>query len=301
MSPRLEVLTSAAPGAVAVVRVWGLGTAPLCARLGVAPLAEGSCAVRRVLGLDDALLACTSDGLLIMPHGGRAVVRGLVEELLGMGFEVGTAVQAPSDAASWKRHLEIALAGAASPLAIDLLLDQPRRWAAWDGASPLADAECLGRLLRPATVVAVGAPNIGKSSLLNRVAGVSVALAFDRAGTTRDAVGVLVELAGLVVRWVDTPGVDATDSHAGGVVRAACEQADLVLSCTDHHGEGRLDLQHPVVFEVRLRSDRGGSGRGLAVSVMDGTGIDTLTASIRQRLIPDAVIQDPRPWAFWTE
>lgn len=299
MNARFELLTAAAPGAVAIIRVWGQPAARLCGLLGVASVTEGSCAVRRVLGLDDALLASTADGVLIMPHGGRAVIRGIIEGLSRVGVETESALQAPLGAAFWREHLEPALAGAASPLAIDLLLDQPRRWAAWDGASPLADGKSLARLLRPATVVAVGAPNIGKSSLLNRVAGVSVALAFDRAGTTRDAVGVLVDLGGLVVRWVDTPGIDAADSQASDAVRSECVRADLVLSCADHHGEGRLGLDHPSVLDVRLRSDRGGRGCGLAVSARDGVGIDMLTLSIRQRLVPDAAMQDPRPWAFW--
>lgn len=301
MNARFTVLTAAASGAVAAIRVSGLNTSQVFERFGVAPVPAGCCAVRTVLGLDDALVACLTDGVLIMPHGGRAVVRGLVEALQGMGFQEGGEVVARPGDVLTDAMLERALAAAASPLAIDLLLDQPRRWAAWDGSSSPADAKALGRLLWPPTVVAVGAPNIGKSSLLNRVAGVGVALAFDRPGTTRDTVGVLVELAGLVVRWVDTPGVEGTGSHAAGVVRAACEQADLVLSCTDHHGGGAVGLEHAVVVGVRLRCDRGGDGPGLAVSAKNGTGIDALIASIRQRLVPDAAMEDPRPWAFWAE
>lgn len=195
------------------------------------------------------------------------------------------------------------LAEAASPRAVGLLLDQPRRWRAHDPSDGLADARVLSRLIRPPLVAAVGGANIGKSSLLNAVSGASVALAFDRAGTTRDAVGVLVELDGLVVRWLDTPGIDAPGTPAAIIALDGARQADLVLRCVDSTADAS-DLD-PAAIEADLivatRADRGHPGfRADAVtSASTGLGIAELARLIRSSLTPDAVLDDPRPWRFW--
>ena len=111
----------------------------------------------------------------------------------------------------------------------------------------------------------------------------------------------LIDLAGLVVRWVDTPGIVSSSEHAAKFAREACSQADLVMSCTDFHGRGAIFVEHPLVVGVRLRCDRGGDGPGLAVSARDGAGMDALIAIIRERLVPSVAMEDPSPWAFWAE
>ncbi len=82
-------------------------------------------------------------------------------------------------------------------------------------------------------VVLFGAPNVGKSSLLNRLAGEALAIVSDEAGTTRDAIRSHLELAGLRVELVDTAGVreGAQAVEKLGIARAheAASQADLVL------------------------------------------------------------------------
>ncbi|QKK10189.1 MAG: GTP-binding protein [Planctomycetota bacterium] len=109
------------------------------------------------------------------------------------------------------------LSRAVSPRAVDLLLDQPARWAAQGLPAPPLDtpstspelSRVLDRLVVPPLVVAIGPSNVGKSTLLNRLAGRPVAVTADEPGTTRDHVGSLVDLDGLIVRYVDTPGLQA--------------------------------------------------------------------------------------------
>ena len=95
-----------------------------------------------------------------------------------------------------------------------------------------------GALLRDGlTVVLVGQPNVGKSSLLNQLAGDAVAIVTPIAGTTRDAVRAEVEVHGIPLTVVDTAGLRPTDDpiETLGIERtwAAVERADLALVLVD--------------------------------------------------------------------
>lgn len=299
-------------GAVAVLRVTTDDAGVLFERLKMRPVGVGGSAVRSVLGADRALVARPSEGtLLLMPHGGGAIVRAIAEGLAAVGVQeqergpgggVCSFVEAgaPVEAAM----LEV-LSRAASPLAVDLLLDQPRRWAAHQPGDKLADARALGRLVDPPAVVAVGPANIGKSSLLNAMARGSVALAFDLPGTTRDAVGVLVDLGGLVVRWIDTPGLIPGDAGTRAAVEREMAAADLVLRCVDAASDGP-GIGAPTgtpSLVVALRADRAAPrfATDVVTSATDGVGLDALADGVRRSLVPDAALADPRPWKFWVD
>jgi tRNA modification GTPase len=95
-----------------------------------------------------------------------------------------------------------------------------------------------GERLREGLMVAiVGAPNVGKSSLLNRLAGREAAIVSTRAGTTRDVVEVHLELAGYPLALADTAGIRETadEIEAEGMRRALLRagQADLRLVVLD--------------------------------------------------------------------
>jgi hypothetical protein len=309
MNGRFAIDTPASPGAVAVLLVVmdaADGAESFFERAGVRAVAVGASGVRSVFGLDHALVA-RPDGrtVLIMPHGGQAIVRGIAGALEGLGLacvEAGRVDPQAADAVT-ERMLDT-LARAASPLAIDLLLDQPRRWAAWREGGLLADARVLGRLIDPPVVVAVGAANIGKSSLLNALAGASVALAFDRAGTTRDAVGVLVDLGGLVVRWVDTPGLGAGACVATDRVEAEAARADLIVRCADAGSSGPIGPgADRACVTVATRADRAAPrfAADAVTSAASGMGLDRLVEALRERLVPAASMADPAPWRFWAD
>jgi tRNA modification GTPase len=95
-----------------------------------------------------------------------------------------------------------------------------------------------GALLRDGlTMVIVGQPNVGKSSLLNQLAGDDIAIVTPLAGTTRDTVRNEIELAGVPVTVVDTAGLRPTDDpiETLGIERtwSAVAHADLVLVMVD--------------------------------------------------------------------
>src|ERR687887_621436 len=88
------------------------------------------------------------------------------------------------------------------------------------------------------TVAVVGFPNVGKSTLVNRLTATRAAVVHETPGVTRDRKELLCEWAGKRFLLIDTGGVDVTDpSPIGrGIVqqaRAAVEEADLVLFVVD--------------------------------------------------------------------
>ena len=101
----------------------------------------------------------------------------------------------------------------------------------------LADAN-RGERLREGMVVAIAGPvNVGKSSILNRLARRPAAIVSPHAGTTRDMIEVHLDLGGFPVTIVDTAGIRETDDpvEEEGVrrARARAKDADLVLWVTD--------------------------------------------------------------------
>ncbi len=98
----------------------------------------------------------------------------------------------------------------------------------------LAGAPGAARLREGLEFVILGPPNAGKSTLLNALAGADIAIVSEIPGTTRDAVGARVDLAGVPVHITDTAGLRETADviEAEGVRRARArgETADLVIA-----------------------------------------------------------------------
>ena len=95
-----------------------------------------------------------------------------------------------------------------------------------------------GALLREGLqVVLIGQPNVGKSSLLNRLAGEEVAIVTPMAGTTRDTVREEIQIEGIPLHIIDTAGLRETSDEVEkiGIARtwAAVEKADLALVIID--------------------------------------------------------------------
>jgi tRNA modification GTPase len=137
-------------------------------------------------------------------------------------------------------------------------------------------------------VAIVGAPNVGKSTLLNRLAGRDAAITSSIAGTTRDVIEVRMDINGFAVTLLDTAGLRDTDDEveAIGVARARmrAKSADLRLLLTDGERGSGLELL-PGDLVVHSKSDLGGPGRNvLSVSALTGDGIPELFAAISTEL-----------------
>ena len=115
-----------------------------------------------------------------------------------------------------------------------------------------------GRILRQGVAAAiVGKPNVGKSSLLNALAGYDRVIVTEIAGTTRDTVEETVMLGSTRLRLIDTAGIRETEDkiEAIGVERskAAVDNADLVLFVCD--GSKPLTEEDKEVIDVCLDAD----------------------------------------------
>lgn len=150
-----------------------------------------------------------------------------------------------------------------------------------------------GRILREgALVVLAGAPNAGKSSLLNALLGESRAIVSDEAGTTRDSIEEWVEIGGWPVRLVDTAGLRTAAGaiEAEGVARAETliTQADLVVRlvpAAEFLDSTGMRLSERELL-VRSKSDCSGQvDSGLRVSSKTGEGLPELKAAIAERLV----------------
>ncbi|MHB8799089.1 MAG: tRNA modification GTPase [Thermoanaerobaculia bacterium] len=143
------------------------------------------------------------------------------------------------------------------------------------------------------TVVLVGVPNAGKSTLFNALVGEDRALVTETPGTTRDAVSEVVEIGGERVRLVDTAGLRRTEELVErlGVeaARRAAASADLLLlACAPDAppGEaGGLPAGVPVL-RVATKADLGAAvdEGALPVSARTGRGLDALREEISGRL-----------------
>lgn len=115
-----------------------------------------------------------------------------------------------------------------------------------------------GKVLRDGlTVVLVGAPNVGKSSLMNALSQSDVAIVTEIAGTTRDRIEHDINLDGLLVHLIDTAGVRETEDPVEkiGVERTlvAVENADVVLSLRDAAGADSDNAWAARKIQERLR------------------------------------------------
>jgi tRNA modification GTPase len=138
-------------------------------------------------------------------------------------------------------------------------------------------------------VVILGRPNVGKSSLLNALAGSEVAIVTEVPGTTRDALEVRLNLRGMPVRIYDTAGLRESEDPVERIgisrARSLAENADLVLLLSDEPGEEPLEpaLADGSVIRVRSKVDliAGGSlnmvpdnsRTDIAISTRSGIGL----------------------------
>lgn len=171
----------------------------------------------------------------------------------------------------------------------------------------------LGNALkRGVTVAIVGEPNVGKSTLLNRLLGEERAMVSDIAGTTRDAIEETTDIDGVLFRFIDTAGLRDTGDRLErmGIERtlAAAERAQIVLHLTDataagtesganaqtnavagipplRPGQQLIEVVNKVDTAPGFEPEPGVIG----ISAREGTGLDRLRTALRQAVDTNAL------------
>ena len=264
-------LTADAPGAVRIVEVLGDTSGRRLARMFERELPRpGALAIGRLTvgddTLDEALVLRRSDGALeVHLHGAKVIVERVLAQF-------PAAELAAAEPTAW---LTAARTEAAARVALDQLEGAFERElrALLEGHAVPDDAtldELLARaafgrdLFEPRRVVLAGPTNAGKSTLFNVLVGSDRVLTSGEAGTTRDAIEELAELAGFPVWLVDTAGWrEVVETSAQAQVeregqargRREAKAADLVLWCS--LGEpAPPEFAGLRVLELGLQADR---------------------------------------------
>ncbi len=159
----------------------------------------------------------------------------------------------------------------------------------------LAGADAAERLRSGFTVVIAGPPNVGKSTLMNAIAGRDVAITSPFAGTTRDAIEIALDLRGYPVTLIDTAGIRESDDpvEQEGVRRARerAGSADLTLWLDDGEVSDAGQASGPTLT-VRTKSDlarrdaTGSTGAAqFVISAKTGAGLDALIDAVADRAV----------------
>jgi tRNA modification GTPase len=328
------LLTGMGRGAVGVVWIKGsrapglltahfrpAGNSPLAARpLGSITYGVWMHAAGNMSAAEDVVVVkLAAEEFEVHIHGGRQSRESLSLILSTAGFRELTGSE-------WLRSHQASELGACvaeellrceTERAARWLLNQERAWRKWYElvAQMSAESEFAGviaacdavlqrtkvarHLTEPWVVVLGGEPNVGKSSLINALAGFTRAIVHSSPGTTRDVVTQRLVLDGWLVELVDTAGQRVAGSaiEASGIERAlevwrAADCRIAVRDATRPCDSQPVDWQPLPDLQVANKSDLLEAevrSNCLAVSALTGSGLDQLQRAIVQVLVPDTV------------
>jgi tRNA modification GTPase len=323
-------LTPSGSGAIATLALEGPGAWSLARQFfrpaGTQPLPNHPVLHRVWLGNfgsgigDEVLLAVIRlepvPTMEIHCHGGPAVVNWIVDQLVTAGCQSVSPGNRTDFAPGFDARALQLLAAAPTLRIASILLDQYHGafhraiqtiLANPDSERPalqrLAELAPLGRhLVQPWRVVIAGPPNVGKSSLLNALAGYQRSVVAPVAGTTRDVVTASVAFDGWPVELHDTAGLresnDELEQSGIGLARVSLASADLILWVMDLTNpvpeQVPLDLEaksirvgnkadQPIAWDAMDRQDTWGV---TLVSAETRQGLPELISDIVTRLVP---------------
>jgi tRNA modification GTPase len=335
------VLTSPNRGAIGVVQVWGAGAVEAADRIFRPARKQGGSLATSPTGrlrlgwighgVGDEVVAVVlhgangESGVEIQCHGGPSAVRLVVEAFVeqGIAYRDAPEYRPGADLDPLQLEAQIDLSQAPTLRTAEILLDQVhgalshalRIACDGEGGDPPHMTNVLTRIEKQSNlglrlvsgwrVVISGRPNVGKSALLNGIAGFTRSIVDPTPGTTRDVVTYQSAVDGWPVVFADTAGVRLADDRveAMGVEAATREhsQADLILLVLDRSEPllpddetlrkscpdalivvNKIDL--PAAWDPAQIFDHPQDFVG--VSARLGLGLDELLKRVSQRIVP---------------
>lgn len=159
----------------------------------------------------------------------------------------------------------------------------------------------LGNAIKEGVAVAIaGAPNVGKSTLLNRLLNEDRAMVSDIAGTTRDVIEECANIDGVVFRFIDTAGIRATDDKLEqmGIERtlSSISRAQIIIQLTDaaHPDIPRMSVSTGrqllyVVNKIDTTTSPALPSDAIGISAKSGAGVELLLSKLRQTVDTSAL------------
>lgn len=245
---------------------------------------------------DEVVLAVKApDEFEIHCHGGNRVVRWIVEQLVAAGCVESAAFEFDRSGVDPRALGPLTQATTLRTAAI--LLDQYNGAFLRSDPASLRPFASLGRhLVAPWKVVIAGPPNVGKSSLINALAGFQRSVVAPVPGTTRDVVRVRLAFEGWPVELSDTAGlrIGAGELESQGIAKARAEYAaaDLrvwVVDLSTELPEWPSIEPTPEILvgnKVDAAVTPADHSRLLPVSATRGDGLPQLIAAIVRHLVP---------------
>jgi tRNA modification GTPase len=253
-------------------------------------------------------------------HGGQQVIRMLLETLERHGTQICSwqELERRTTERPLAAEARVLLAEARTVRTAAILLDQLHgaceraveeiiaELDKGDAVSAVGRLEALARhsgvgrhLTRPWKVVVAGAPNVGKSSLVNALAGYQRSIVSPIPGTTRDVVGVSIAIDGWPIELTDTAGlreqVGGLEEQGMRLAEEAIASADLSLWVLDgaNAGERPSEADHKTQLVLNKADlpaawDWDQVPAAIRVSARTGIGMDDLCQAISRRLVPEA-------------
>lgn len=313
----VRILTAAGASALAAVRFSGPAVREFLEQRFSKPTVVGRCVhgeLRDDQGvIDDPVCVLNRDGSVdVTLHGNPWIVDLVLTLARTHGFAEGDAT-GRGEKRTIDDDIEDALPHVRTERAARTLLAQREAWSradprSWTDAerAAIASDRSLFHLLHPPTVAIVGLPNAGKSTLANALFGQRRSIVSDVAGTTRDWVGELADLGGLVVTLVDTPGLretpDAIEREAIARSATPVAAADVVVVLLDATRDDADQRSLAARFDRPIlaanKTDVAAAPPdAIPLVARDGVGVDRLIAAIHDRLgLNDRPIDAPRVW-----
>jgi tRNA modification GTPase len=325
-------MTADGPGAIAVLRIWGEGVVAVVDRLfrprhGLLRLSDTEPGTLRLgwFGGDEVVAIVVPDDFAerheieIQGHGSPLLIDSLLRSLAGEGVvaasrddylkahgvkrlermaheHLGRATTSKAAAVLYRQSCG-ALRTALESVAADL--DLGNADIAVTRLDALLETSNWGmRLSSGFRVALAGPPNVGKSTLVNALAGFERTIVSPVPGTTRDAVDVSLVLGGWPIVLTDTAGLrerteDPLEEAGMRLAREEHDRADLVLQLTECGETDFADQSSRDMIDVRTKLDLHPGFRldaddenAVAVSAAQGDGLDELIRRITDRLIP---------------